>query len=123
MIFQIIVKTRKSTSTECPVSYKELVRIHIETLIADGMPRDVIAAKLGVKSNYLSMILLDRYDATLPLQRLPLLCGLCGLTGTESLRLVRHLTMSGARRGAHLNQELFDWLLRCADLGLKEQKA
>ena len=104
--------------------YKTLVRSHLQPLIAAGMTHREVAAKLGIESpNFISMVLSDRYpEALLPLTRLPAMCSLCGLTGTESLRLAKRLVAASVVKTVHMDVATFEWILRCTALALKEPR-
>lgn len=105
-------------------TYKTLVRSHLQPLIAAGMTQREVAEKLGIEShNFISMILSDRYpEALLPLTRLPAMCSLCGLTGTQSLRLVKRVVADSAVKAMHMDVATFEWILRCTALALKEPR-
>ena len=103
-------------------SYKHWVREQLEPLLDAGATQRELATRLGLANpNFLSMILGDSCpESMLPLSRLPALCTLCGLSAMESLRGVRKLLDSGARRGVHFDVPTFEWMLRCTALALRD---
>jgi hypothetical protein len=101
-------------------NYKTLVRRHLQPLLDAGMTQRQVAQKLGIQS---SMVLSERCpEALLPLMRLPALARLCGLTGIESLRLVKRLTTDSAKKAVQFDVLTFEWILSCTVLALKEPR-
>ena len=105
-------------------TYKQKVRSFIQPLLDAGMTQGEVATRLGLKHpNHVCQILGDHYPTqVLPIGRLPALCSLCGLTATESLRLVKSLVASATKKGMQLDVPTFEWLLRCTALALKEPR-
>ncbi len=103
--------------------FKKMVAGYVQPLLDSGATGRQVAADLGLpQPNYLYMILSDRYpEAQLPLQRIPALVSLCGLTARQALALVK-LKLRSSKGGQRvvLDEDTFNWLIRCTALGLKE---
>ncbi|MCC5611438.1 hypothetical protein LC612_33030 [Nostoc sp. CHAB 5834] len=106
-----------------PITYKELVRSHIQNVLEKGVTQRDLAVKLGLNEqsrNFISMVLSDAYpEQLLPIGRLPALSRVCGLTCHESLQLVKALVNSRAKKGVQLDSAVLEWMLSCNESATK----